>query len=299
MNSKSKKLMNNTILFFIGSVGSKFIQFLLVPLYTYTLTNEDFGVSDIVFTTINFLIPIFSIQVTDGLLRFGLDKKEDKNKVINSTFRILLIGSIFSIIFSPLLMISSTLKSWIPYLIIILNLRIYRDVFSIILKIDDKNKLFAVDSILYTLILCLSSLLLLVVFKIGISGYFFSYIIANSFSIIFIIIVSRMNIRDIKKSKDGSVLKRLLFYSAPLVINSISYWITTASDRYMVNYYSGPADVGLYAIAAKIPTIVTTFTGVFSQAWLISSISEVDNKENSKFFWFEHSWEKYRDYSFY
>ena len=121
MNSKSKKLMNNTILFFIGSVGSKFIQFLLVPLYTYTLTNEDFGVSDIVFTTINFLIPIFSIQVTDGLLRFGLDKKEDKNKVINSTFRILLIGSIFSIIFSPLLMISSTLKSWIPYLIIILN----------------------------------------------------------------------------------------------------------------------------------------------------------------------------------
>ena len=35
MDKKSKRLINNTIIFFIGSLGSKFIQFFLVPLYTY------------------------------------------------------------------------------------------------------------------------------------------------------------------------------------------------------------------------------------------------------------------------
>ena len=40
MKNKSKRLINNTIIFFIGSLGSKFIQFFLVPLYTYVLTTE-------------------------------------------------------------------------------------------------------------------------------------------------------------------------------------------------------------------------------------------------------------------
>ena len=52
MNKKSKKLLANTVLFFIGSIGSKLIQFFLVPLYTYTLSTSEFGVTDLVLTTV-------------------------------------------------------------------------------------------------------------------------------------------------------------------------------------------------------------------------------------------------------
>ena len=136
MNKKSKKLLSNTFLFLIGSIGSKFIQFLLVPLYTYTLTKNEFGVTDLVLTTINFLIPFFSIQISDGLLRFGLDKNENQNDIINSSFRIVFIGSCMSILLSPILCISEIIKTWILYFLLIMNLRMYRDLFSIVLKIQ-------------------------------------------------------------------------------------------------------------------------------------------------------------------
>ena len=212
MNKKSKKLILNTILFFIGSIGSKFIQFFLVPLYTYTLTQSEFGITDLVITTINFLIPIFSIQISDGFLRFGLEKKVDKNAAINSAFRVLICGSLISIVLSPIFSISNLLKEWIIYFLLILNLRMYRDIFSIILKIDDKNKVYAIDSILYTFVLCVCSFLFLSVFKFGINGYFMSYIIANLFSIIFIVISSKISIKKIILSKDNELLKKMTIY---------------------------------------------------------------------------------------
>lgn len=284
MNSKTKKLFNNTFLFLIGNIGSKFIQFLLVPLYTYTLSTSDYGITDLIFTMINFLIPIFSVQISDGLLRFGLDKSKNQDDVIRSSFRILVIGSFLSIIFLPFLSCFEMLKKWMIFFILILNLRIYKDIFSIILKIKDKNKIFAIDSILYTFVLCISSFILLVYLKLGINGYFISYIIANVFSIFFILFVSKFKIRDLFGEVDKKLMKEIFLYSSPLVINSISYWITTASDRFMINVFNSETLVGIYAVAAKIPTIITTFTGVFSQAWLISSISEANSKDNNLFY---------------
>lgn len=284
MKKKSRKLINNTVLFFIGNLGSKFIQFFLVPLYTYTLSTNEYGVTDLVMTTINFLIPIFSIQISDGLLRLGMDKNENQVEVINNSFKVLLIGSLFSVLLLPIFSLSNTLKEWIFYFLIIMNLRMYRDFFSIILKIQDKNKLFAIDSILYTFVLCVCSVVNLVFFKMKINGYFLSYVLANIFSIAFIIIASRIKLCDFFTKVNKKLVKKIIAYTAPLIINSISYWITTAFDRYMINWMLDQRNVGVYAVASKIPNILTTFTGVFSQAWLISSISEYENDRDTNFY---------------
>lgn len=237
MNSKSKKLLENTGLFLIGSIGSKFVQFFLVPLYTYTMTSSEYGTSDLLLTTVNFLMPFFSFQLSDALLRFGLDKKISQEDTINSIFRILMFGTILSIIMSPILYLSESLGNFISFFIIILNLRIYRDILSIILKIQDKNKIFSIDSMLYTFTLCFSSFILLSAFKLGITGYFISYIIANVISIIFILLYANINPKVLTKKIDKDLSKKIIIYSLPMIVNSVSYWITTASDRYMINFF--------------------------------------------------------------
>lgn len=284
MNRKGKKLINNTFLFLIGNIGSKFIQFFLVPLYTYTLTTSQYGVTDIFFTTINFIIPIISIQVSDGLLRFGLSKKNNMDEVITASFRIMFFGSIVSIILSPLILLIPELKNWIYYFIIILNLQIYRDLLSIVLKIKDLNKRYAINSIVYTISLCLFNIVFLVFLKTGISGYFWSYIIANIISIIYLLKSAKVDLNVFIRKSNSKLLKTIAFYSLPLVINSIAYWVTMASDRYMVNAFLGIASVGIYAVACKIPTIITTFSGIFNQAWMISSIDEYENEQGSSFY---------------
>lgn len=281
MNKKKSKLIKNTMIFLIGNIGSKFIQFLLVPLYTYTMTSSDFGNADLILTTINFLMPIFSLQLSDGLLRFGMDKSLNKNDVYSVTLKVLFICSTISIILSPILLFIESFKNFVLFFILILNLRIYRDILSIILKVEDKNKIFSIDSIIYSFSLSLLAVLFLSVFKIGIVGYFLSYVVANVISIIFILFNTKIKIK-MKKNKE--LTKSLIIYSLPMIINSLSYWITTASDRYMIKIFLTLSSVGIYAVAAKIPTIITTFTGIFNQAWMLSSISEYENDRDVRFY---------------
>ncbi len=284
MESKSKRLINNTIIFFLGSLGSKFIQFFLVPLYTYVLTTQQYGITEIVLTVSNVLMPIFSVSIADGLLRFGLDKKWKKEDVLKNSMLIVFIGTLLSIAFVPVFNLYSGLNQWIVYFLLILNFRIYRDVFAINLKINDKNIYFAVDSIIYTFALCGFSILFLNILKMEIVGYFLSYIAANVVSILFLGVVGKP-VRAITKGKiNKELLQRLLKYSIPMIANGIAWWVITASDRFILQYFEGASSVGIYSVASKIPTIISTFSSVFMQAWIISAVTEYDEDREEKFY---------------
>lgn len=284
MKVKSKKLINNTFLFLLGNLGSKFIQFILVPLYTYTLTTEEYGQTEIVLTTINFLIPIFSLSISDAFLRFGLDKKYKQNEVTKVALITIFIGGIASIAFIPIYNINSTISNWIQYFLLILNLRMYRDIFSIRLKVLENNKLYAIDNILYTFVLCISNIIFLVMMKMQINGYFLSYVVANIFSILFIIIMSKFSYKELKGKTNKKVFKEMIVYSLPMIVNGISWWVTNASDRFMIAWLMTDSDVGIYSVSAKIPTLITTFSGIFSQAWIISSVLEFQNEKEKNFY---------------
>ena len=72
---KYYKLASNTLLFALGNFGSKILVFLLVPLYTNMLTTAEYGVSEILLTAVNLVIPFVSLSIQDATLRFALDKK--------------------------------------------------------------------------------------------------------------------------------------------------------------------------------------------------------------------------------
>lgn len=284
MNEKSNKLYKNTIIFLIGNIGSKIIQFLLVPLYTYTMTTGQYGTTELVFTMSNLLLPLFSIAIADGLLRFGLDTKRNQGEVLRACLTIAFVGSIVSIVFYPLFNAIDGLRGYVVFFLIIMNLQIYNNLLAINLKIQEKNKLFAANSILYTFILGASSAILLGVLKAGIVGYFTSYIIANFISIVFLFIVGDVYLRLRNTKKNTALIKELVIYSLPMIMNAISWWIISVSDRIAINYYLESSDVGIYGIAAKLPSIITTIVGVFSQAWIISAAVEYDNDRDKEFY---------------
>lgn len=284
MKSKTKNLINNTAIFMVGSIGSKFIQFFLVPLYTYSMTTEQFGLSEVVLTASNLFMPVFSVSIADGLLRFGLDKRYDKGNVLKSSLLITFAGTVLSLLCIPLFNLYGTLSDWLPYFLLILNLRIYRDVFAINLKNQKKHRLFTIDSLLYSFILCTANIVFLVVLKLGILGYFYAYILANLVSLFFVVLIGEVPSLLKGRKVDPALTSQLLVYSIPLVINGISWWIISASDKFMIDWMIDKESVGIYSAATKIPTLVTTFTGVFSQAWIISAVQEYDEERDSNFY---------------
>lgn len=81
MDSKSKYLWKNTSILTISNFSSKILVFLLVPLYTSTLTTEEYGIYEIIMSTVQLLIPFLTLNIVDGVLRFMMDVNANKSTI--------------------------------------------------------------------------------------------------------------------------------------------------------------------------------------------------------------------------
>lgn len=78
--------------------------------------------------------------------------------------------------------------------------------------------------------------------------------------------------------------REMLAYSIPLILGTVGWWCNNASDRYVVTYMCGMAANGIYSVAYKIPSILTTIQQIFLQAWQISAVKEYQEKDSSIFY---------------
>lgn len=65
----------------LASFGTKILSFLMVPLYTNILSTEAYGTYDIYQTTLFLIVPVLSLNIADGIMRFSLDETYDKREV--------------------------------------------------------------------------------------------------------------------------------------------------------------------------------------------------------------------------
>ena len=66
--------MTNTVIFAIGTFGSKLLVYFMLPLYTSALTAAEYSVTDLIAQTANLLSPLICLGTTNSIIRFGLDK---------------------------------------------------------------------------------------------------------------------------------------------------------------------------------------------------------------------------------
>ena len=65
-----KNLISNTVLFGISTFGARFLTFLLTPFYTRVLSGTEYGITDLLIQTGNLIIPIASVGIANGVIRY-------------------------------------------------------------------------------------------------------------------------------------------------------------------------------------------------------------------------------------
>lgn len=284
-NSKYGDLSKNTLLFTINSFGSKLITFLLVPLYTNVLSTNDYGTADLMTSTAQLLIPLLTLNIQDAVLRFSLDKTKDPKKIIsvgctiNSISMCLLGITLFLLSYFGIL---SFEKEYIIFLFFSFAFGGIQNSLQMYMKAVDNVKVLVYSGLASTLFSCVSNLLFLLVFKFGILGYLISNLVGH-FVAIFIMFFLGKIYRDVRFTTDTKLIKEMFVYSAPLAINSVAWWINTASDKYIITFFCGAAINGIYSVAYKIPTILSTFQTIFYNAWSVSAITEFDKDDKDGF----------------
>lgn len=282
---KIKALAKDTGLFTISSFGSKILIFLLTPLYTSILTTQEYGVADLINTTILFLYPVLTLAIADATLRYALDKAYDKNEVFVISTVFTLLSSAVLIILKPLIcLIDPAMETFWAIFVINYFLFNVHNYFSNFVKGLGKTTLFAIQGLIHTITIIASNILFLIVLKTGLKGYLYSILIGYTIPILIMFFCAKLYKYGLPFRINTKLLKDMLKYSIPMVPTILAWAINTSIDKYMIIWMHGLGPSGVYSVAHKIPTIVTTILTIFIQAWQISAITNHGSKDESQFY---------------
>ncbi len=284
---RSSKLISNTLILSLGTVGSKMIQYLLLPYYTNVLNTAEYGIVDNLQNIASLLIPIISMTISEAIFRYAMDKQYDPRAVFSNGNIITIFGAAVSLIISLLLMPFLQSVNMIQYMftvVIYVCVNMFRTNCSLYVKAINRTTLFTIDNMLLTAATVISNILFLSVFKLGIVGYMLGYIVGNAVSALFLIFVARLYRAFSFKYFAKDICKTLFIFSIPLIPNTVCWWISNSSNRFMISYFINVSENGVFAIAYKIPTIITIIVGVLMQAWQISANESAEDKHLKNYY---------------
>lgn len=284
MQKEYKTLLSNTGLLAIGSIASSLLGMFLIPLYTAVLSTAEYGIYDLIVTTTSLLYPFMTLAIGEAIVRFALDKNNDRKTIYTLGLLIVLTGGIFVSLFSFIIE-KSAIRGYTIYFIAYFICYCLHTITSYFVKGIEAVGKYAAGGLINSIVFIGCNLLFLVVFKWGIKGYLLSSILGHAVTVIFLVFSAKTYLYvTVPWKMDRAICKSMLKYSVPMIPNSISWWISNSSDKYMLAFFSSASVVGIYSISYRIPTIMMTLMGFFLSAWQLSAVKDFGTEHSQRFY---------------
>lgn len=280
---RNKYLLKNTVIFSIGNFGTKIISFFLVPLYTNILTTREYGTVDLIYTIGMVLVPLLTLNIGESIMRFALDKDADCDKIMNTGITILIFGAIIGLLILPIANLFESVSNYSIYIYLYTLTLAFSQIFLCYLRGKEFLLKYSIGNIIQSLTIAIFNIIFLIGMKKGIEGYLMAYILANVCTGLYGFWAGKVNLVIKKYSIDIELSKNMIKYSVVLIPNSFMWWIMNSSDRMMVSAMISVTANGVYAVAYKIPTLLSTITTIFNQAWSYSAIREDESEDKEEY----------------
>lgn len=279
-----KQLASNTIILALGQIGSKILVIIMVRFYTQILGDEGYGSISIINTTSTLLMSLITLSIGEATIRFGLDGKADKSQVFSISLLTNIIGLLIFIPFVPLMGLIDFLSSYAVLIYVYVFTASIRNTCALFVRSTGHVRLFAVDGIYNTIINIVLNIILLRVFNLGVLGYTLAVVFADLASIIFLAYMGDLKSYFRILGLDKNLRKAMYRFCIPMIPTSIMWWVTNTSDTYFIAAMMGKGPTGVYNAAYKLPNIIAIISGIFSQAWNMSAITEKNSRTIAKFY---------------
>lgn len=261
------KFIKSSGIYFVGTVLTKLISFLLLPLYTSYISPADYGTYDLYNAYIMFLCSVLFLDIWSGIMRFMYEYAgENRKKPVNCG---LAIFSISTILYTIIVVIATpTLCIEYPFWLFLYGILMNtQTLVGYIARGYEKNVLYTSAGLIGSITTIIFNILLLVQFKMDYSALFIASCIGYVVNIVIMVVgIHERNLFSFKYF-DKKLFKEMLLFSLPLCLNSVAYWFLTSYNRIAVNNYLGPEANGYYAIAGRFGSMITLFTTCFQMAW--------------------------------
>lgn len=272
---------------FVGSIGSKFIGFFLLPFYTSWLTVSDYGITDMINTYSSFIIAFVSCCITDSIFLFPKDQKREIQAKYYSTGWVFVIASILimgllMLLFSKIDFFKEEFLSKYLWEIFAFTSAIYIQTYvQQFVRSIDKIIIYSLSGLLLSIFTAIFSFFLIPNYQVD--GFVIAIISANFVTALITFLISS-SLKYVTFAFCWDYCKEMLRYSIPLVPNIVMWTLISYFNRPLLENYCGMFYVGLFAFANKFPSIMNLVYNIFQQSWIISAIEESKKDGFSRFY---------------
>ncbi len=289
-----KSLAKETAIYGLSSIIGRFLNYLLVPLYTIALpaSTGGYGVISNIYAITALLMVILTYGMETGFFRFANKGEDDPMKVYSTT--------LISVGFTSLLFLVICLTFLRP----IANLMDYGDhpwylgMMMIVVAMDAfqaipfaflRYKKRALRFAALKLLFILANISLNLIYYVGMKGKDVGMAFAINLACTSLIMLCMIpELRGFTYSLDKALLKRMLSYSFPILILGIAGILNQVADKIIFRFvYPGSIEeanvqLGIYSASSKIAMIMAMLTQAFRYAYepfVFSKSRDKDSKE--------------------
>ena len=274
--SEMKSLAKDTAIYGLSSIIGKFLNYLLVPLYTYVLARtDDYGIVTNLYAWTALLLVLLTYGMETGFFRFANRDGYDAKSVYKTAYWTLFSTSaLFALL---VVLFRHPLSNLLGYadhseFVAMMFVTVAVDAFACIpfayLRNQKRPILFAALKLLFVVLNIAFNLLFLVVLgKNDVFYVFLSNLLATGIQTLCLLPFCLP-----KGGRfDGVVLKQMLRYSLPLLVLGVAGIMNQTLDRILFPYlYTGAdaqAQLGIYGACFKVAMVMMMFTQAFRYAY--------------------------------
>lgn len=288
-----KSLAKETAIYGVSSIVGRFLNYLLVPVYTIALpaSSGGYGVVTNIYAWVALMLVLLTCGMETGFFRFANKGQDDPMRVYSTTLLSVSIGSMVFVILGLLFL--EPIAGWLEYgehpwyigmMMIVVAMDAIQSIPFAYLRYKKRPIKFAALKLLFIFLNIALNLFYYVVLKGNDVGYAFLFNLICT-SVVMLCMIPEL--RGFTYVLDRELLKRMLRYSLPLVILGVAGILNQVADKIIFPFvYPDEAEatvqLGIYGAASKIAMIMAMFTQAFRFAYepfVFGKSKEKDSRE--------------------
>jgi O-antigen/teichoic acid export membrane protein len=277
MLDKIKQLTKDTAVYGVSTIVGRFLNFLLVPIYTYAFLPTEYGIQSQIYVFISILNVILLFGMDTAYMKYAVNVKDHDEEKKNFSTPYLTVMIVSFIICLLIIFLKRPVFALLvippqyDYLIFYTSLILFLDSLTIIpfvkLRIERKAKKFAFlkfIGILLNITLNYILIIKLKYLKLGVEAIFISNLASSALTFI---LLSPSIIKSFKISIDLPVLKKLLRFGLPFLPAGLSSIMIQGIDRPILSQLTNLHTAGIYSANYKLGIFMMLFVSMFQYAW--------------------------------
>jgi O-antigen/teichoic acid export membrane protein len=284
VGAQLKRLGSQSAIYGVGGILSRLIAVVLIPLYTGYLGRVGFGKIETVIALVGVLVIVLRLGISSAFFRFYFDADTDDERtvVVRTSFWFTMamatLGLALGLVLAPQL--SDWLKLDDPWLVRAGFVGLWAQMnyaqMTALFRVEQRPVSFAIASIANVLITIGSTVALVIGAHKGAIGA----VIGNFLGTLSVYVVLLGYRRyQLGLQFDRRLLREMNRFGLPLVPAALALWAINFIDRLFILHFKGQAEVGVYALAVRVSSVLIFLMTAFQLAWPAFAYSIKDDDE--------------------